>query len=320
MIIASALFHWGNHGVKLVGDVPSGLPHLALPDIAWSEIPSVVPVAFSCFIVILAQGAATSRAYALRYDDPFDENVDLVGLSLANVAAGCSGTFVVNGSPTKTAMVDTAGGRSQMSQLTTVTMVLLVLLFFTRPLSYLPSAVLSAIVFLIGVKLIDYRGLAEIGKKSREEFILALVTAAIVVLVGVEQGILAAMVLSLLDHVRHGYRPPTAIILHDPIEHWRMEEAAPGKMIEPGLVIYWFGADLYYANANYCSEQARMLVSRSPTPVRWLVVDTGAITDIDYTAGNMLRELQQDLAKQGVVLALTRVSDSPERGPAVASS
>ncbi len=314
MIIASALFHWGNNGVKLVGDVPSGLPHLTLPDVAWSEIPSVVPVAFSCFIVILAQGAATSRAYALRYDDPFDEDVDLVGLSLANVAAGCSGTFVVNGSPTKTAMVDTAGGRSQMSQLTTVAIVLLVLLFFTRPLSYLPSAVLAAIVFLIGVKLIDYRGLAEIGKKSREEFILALVTAAIVVLVGVEQGVLAAMVLSLLDHVRHGYRPPTAIILHDSIEHWRMEEAAPGKMIEPGLVIYWFGADLYYANANYCSEQARMLVSRSPTPVRWLVLDTGAIADIDYTAGNMLRELQHDLAKQGVVLALTRVSDALREG------
>ena len=174
MIIASALFHWGNNGVKLVGDVPSGLPHLTLPDVAWSEIPSVVPVAFSCFIVILAQGAATSRAYALRYDDPFDEDVDLVGLSLANVAAGCSGTFVVNGSPTKTAMVDTAGGRSQMSQLTTVAIVLLVLLFFTRPLSYLPSAVLAAIVFLIGVKLIDYRGLAEIGKRSREEFILRL--------------------------------------------------------------------------------------------------------------------------------------------------
>ena len=309
-IIASAIFHWGDHGLQLVGDVPSGLPALGLPHIAWSEVPSVVPVAFSCFIVILAQGSATSRAYALRYEDPFDENVDLVGLSLANVAAGCSGTFVVNGSPTKTAMVNTAGGRSQVSQLTTVAMVLLVLLFFTKPLSYLPSEVLSAIVFLIGVKLIDVRGLSEIGKKSREEMIVAVITAAIVVLVGVEQGIIVAMVLSLLDHVRHGYRPPTAIILRDPIEHWRMEKVAPGEMIEPGLVMYWFGADLYYANANYCSEQARMLVSRSPSPVRWLVVDTGAITEIDYTASIMLKDLQQDLAKQGVVLALTRVSDS----------
>jgi len=310
MIVASVIFHWADHGIKLVGSLPSGLPALVLPDVAWSEIPSVVPVAFSCFIVILAQGSATSRAYALRYEEPFDENVDLVGLSLANLAAGCSGTFVVNGSPTKTAMVDTAGGRSQVSQLATVAMVLLVLLFFTRPLSYLPSAALSAIVFLIGVKLIDYRGLLEIGKKSREECMLAIVTAGIVVILGVEQGIIAAMVLSLLDHVRHGYRPHTAIILTDPIEHWQMEKVAPGKMIEPGLVMYWFGADLYYANASYCSEQVRRLVSASPSPVRWLVIDTGAIADIDYTAAKMLRELHDDLAKQGVVLALTRVSDS----------
>jgi sulfate permease, SulP family len=98
-------------------------------------------VSVSCFIVILAQSANTSRAYALRYRERFDENLDLVGLALANAAAACSGTFVVNGSPTKTAMVDTAGSRSQLSHLATATMVLLVLLFLTGPLSHLPNAV-----------------------------------------------------------------------------------------------------------------------------------------------------------------------------------
>jgi high affinity sulfate transporter 1 len=308
MVAASAFFHWGSQGIKLVGEVPSGLPYLGLPDVSWNDLSLVLPIAFSCSIVILAQSAATSRAYALRYNDRFSENQDLVGLCLANVAAGCSGTFVVNGSPTKTAMVDAAGGRSQVAHLTTATTVLLVLLFFTKPLSYLPNAVLAAIVFLIGVKLIDYRGLAELSRKSRDEFILALATTATVVIVGVRQGILVAMILSLLDHLRHGYRPHTAIILGDPIEHWRMERVSPGEMIEPGLVMYWFGADLYYANANYFAAQARMLVTQSPSPVRWLVVDAGAITDIDYSAGNTLKELQQDLAKQGVVLALTRVS------------
>jgi MFS superfamily sulfate permease-like transporter len=244
----------------------------------------------------------------LRYNDRFSEDQDLLGLCLANVAAACSGTFVVNGSPTKTAMVDSAGGRSQIAHLTTAAMVLLVLLFLTRPLSYLPNAVLAAIVFLIGVELIDYRGLAELFRKSREEFILALVTTATVVIVGVREGILVAMILSLLDHLRHGYRPHTAIILADPVEHWRMEKVSPGEMIEPGLVMYWFGAGLYYANANYFAQQARMLVDQSPSRVRWLAVDAGAITDIDYSAGTTLKELQQDLANQGVVLALTRVS------------
>src|SRR5262249_48334236 len=152
--------HWGEKGVQVVGNVPSGLPRLGFPHITYGDVMMVLPISFSCFIVILAQSAATSRAYALRYRDHFNQNVDLIGLSFANAAAGCSSTFVVNGSPTKTAMVDTAGGRSQWAHLTTATVVLIVLLFLTRPLSFLPNAVLAAIVFLIGVKLIDYRGLA----------------------------------------------------------------------------------------------------------------------------------------------------------------
>ena len=182
--------------------------------------------------------------YAFRYGERFSEDTDLVGLSVANLAAGLSSTFVVNGSPTKTAMVDTAGGRSQIAHLTTAATVLVVLLFLTKPLSYLPNAVLAAIVFLIGVKLIKLRGLAEIRKKSRDEYVVALAIAAIVVFIGVKEGIIAAIVLSLLDHVRQGYRPHTAIILTDPVEHWRMESVVPGKMIEPGLVMYWLAPTL----------------------------------------------------------------------------
>ena len=310
MIAASVLFHWGDHGIKLVGDVPNGLPRLGLPNVAWNDVPLVLPIAFSCCIVILAQNAATSRVYAFRYGERFSEDTDLVGLSVANLAAGLSGTFVVNGSPTKTAMVDTAGGRSQIAHLTTAATVLLVLLFLTKPLSYLPNAVLAAIVFLIGVKLIKLRELAEIRKKSWTEYVVALAIAAIVLFIGVKQGIIAAMVLSLLDHVRQGYRPHTAIILTDPVEHWRMEPVVPGKMIEPGLVMYWFGAELYYANANYFAAQALHLVTHSPSPVRWLVVDAGAIADIDYSAGKTLKELQRECAKRGVALVLTRVSES----------
>ena len=178
------------------------------------------------------------------------------------------------------------------------------LLFLTKPLSYLPNAVLAAIVFHIGVKLIDLRGLVDIFKRSWDEYAVALVVAGVVLFVGVKQGILAAIVLSLLDHVRHGYRPHTAIILTDPLEHWRMEPVVPGKMIEPGLVMYWFGADLYYANASYFAEQALHLVSHSPSPVRWFVVDAGAITDVDCSAGKMLNELQRQLAPEASLWSL----------------
>ena len=310
MIAASARFHWGEHGLSVVGVVPSGLPRISVPEASWNDIALILPISFSCLVVILAQSAATSRAYALRYRERFSENVDLVGLSLANFAAGSSGTFVVNGSPTKTAIVDGAGGRSQVAHLTTAAVVVAVLLFLTRPLSYLPNAVLSTIVFLIGLKLIDLSALIDIRRKKPGEFALALATAAAVVFLGVEYGILLAMILSLLQHVRQGYRPKSAVILHDPVEHWRMHPVAPGKMIEPGVVLYWFGADLYYANANYFVEQAHLLVDQSPVPLRYLVVDSEAITSVDFSAGRSLIELQQDLAEKGVTLVLTRVTPS----------
>jgi high affinity sulfate transporter 1 len=308
---ASAYFNWGEHGIQIVGIVPSGLPQIGLPPIDWNDISLVIPLAASCFIVILAQSAATSRAYALRYRDNYSLNVDLIGLSLANFAAGCSSTFIVNGSPTKTAMVDGAGGRSQASHITTALVVLMVLLFLTRPLSFLPNAALAAIVFMVGIKLIDFRGLAEIYRKAPREFLVAIITAATVVFVGVKQGILLAVVLSLLQHVRRNYRPHTAVIMQDAAEQWRMEDAVPGKMIEPGLVMFWFGSDLFYANVGYFAELARNLVVESPTPVRWLVIDCGAIPSLDYSAGQALKELKQDLAQSGVTLALARIQLRP---------
>ncbi len=129
-ITLSWMLDLGQH-VKVLGAVPSGRPYLGLPEVQWSWdlFGKLVPTAFAMFVVILAQSAATSRAYAARYNENFSEDTDLVGLSLANIGAGLSGTFVVNGSPTKTQMVDSAGGRSQLSLLFMSLIVLLVLLF-----------------------------------------------------------------------------------------------------------------------------------------------------------------------------------------------
>jgi sulfate permease, SulP family len=309
-IAVSAIFHLGDLGVLLVGQVPGGLPALKAPDVAWGDVPHVIEVAFSCFIVILAQSAATSRAYATRYREEFSANGDLVGLCLANVAAAFTGTFIVNGSPTQTATVDAAGGRSQLAHAVTAATMVPVLLFLTGYLSDLPEAALASIVFYIGIRLIKVASLVEVFKKSRDEFWIALITAGTVVAVGVREGILLALVLSLLEHVRRGYRPPTGVILRDSKDHVRMEPAAPGQMIEPGLVLYWFGGELYYANASFFAEQARSLAVRSQPPVRWLVVSAGAIPNVDYSAAEAIRELQQDLAKEGTVLAMAFVSPS----------
>lgn len=211
-ILISYFFNLSGRGAILLGTAPDGLPKLGLPQVPLNLniLKQLFPISISMFIVILAQSAATSRAYATRYGEHLSENIDLVGLGIANIGAGLSGTFVVNGSPTKTQMVDSSGGRSQLAQLAAAAIVLLVLFFLTEPLTYLPEAVLSAVVFLIGLELIDIKGMRQILIERPYEFWVALITAASVVFIGVEEGILFAILLSLLIHTRHGYKPKNA--------------------------------------------------------------------------------------------------------------
>jgi sulfate permease, SulP family len=304
-IMASWLFNFAGQGITLVGAVPSGLPSFSLPAVALNEIPQVLGIALSCCIVIVAQSAATSRAYAFRYSENFKENMDLEGLAAANLAAGLTGTFVVNGSPTKTEIVDTAGGRSQIAQLATVAVVLVVILLLTQPISYLPNTVLAAIVFSIGIRLIDIKRMQSIFKNHREEFYLAVVTATTVVFVGVKEGIVLAIILSLLLHVRHSYHPHSAIIIPDENRIWQPIPVRLGAVSAPGLIIYRFSRDLFYANTTFFSEEVQSLAKSAESPIKWFILEARAITGIDYSASQTLRDVTQELSAQGVTLVLS---------------
>jgi sulfate permease, SulP family len=306
-ISASAFWDFAARGIAVIGPVAGGLPHLGLPNVSWHEVELLIPVAGSCFVMIVAQSAAVARIYATRNHQLLDENADLVGLCVANTAAGLSGTFVVNGSPTQTAMVENSGGRSQLAHVAAAAVVALVLLFFTRPLQYLPRCVLGAIVFIVAIRLVDLRGLRSIRNESPGEFLLAVATTGVVVLVGVERGIVFAMVLSLLRIVHHSYRPHTAVLMKGEAGLWQLIPVVPGAVTEPGLVIYRFGAPLFYANAGGFSDEIRLLVGPAPSPVRWVIVDAGAITHVDYTAARVVRELQQNLAERHVELVFAHV-------------
>jgi sulfate permease, SulP family len=306
-IAASAIWDFARHGIEIIGPVAGGLPHLGLPHMSWKDVELLVPVAASCFVMIVAQSAATARVYAVRHHQHLDEDADLVGLSAANAVAALSGTFVVNGSPTQTAMVESSGGKSQIAQIATAAVVALVLLFLTGPLQFLPRCVLGAIVFVIAIRLVDLRGLWGIRRESPGEFTLALMTAAVVVIVGVEQGIVLAMVVSLLRIVQHSYHPHTAVLVEGETGIWCAIAAVPGALTEPGLIVYKFGAALFYANAGRFADGVRSLVGPAPSQVRWLVVDAGAITNVDYTAARVVRELQADLVQCGVGLAFAHV-------------
>lgn len=313
-VIAAIVLSWSidlkSHGVHVLGSVPSGLPRIGLPEVPWSWelLQRLFPTAFAMSIVILAQSAATSRAYAARRNEQFSENLDMVGLALANFGAGLSGTFVVNGSPTKTQMVESAGGRTQLAQLTTTAIIFLVLLFLTKPLAYMPTAVLSAVVFLIGVELIDIDGMRNILAVRPAEFWVALITAAVVVLVGVEQGILLAIVLSLLNHTRHGYRPKNSVLVCDEAEGWRTIPVETPRQLRPGLMVYRFNHSMYYANSEQLSKQIPELASTAKPTLSWFCIDATAVDDVDYTAAATLRSLYSLLKQKSIRLVFVDVA------------
>ena len=323
-ILAGSFFHLDKSGVKLLGSVPSGLPRFGLPDVPWSWtlIQQLLPTAAAMFVVILAQSAATSRAFAAIDNESLDENTDITGLALANVGAALSGTFVVNGSPTKTQMVHSAGGRSQLAQITASFIALFVLLFLTRPLELLPEAALAAIIFRIGFDLVDVQGMRRIFSARPSEFWIALVTMLAVVFVGVQQGILFAAVLSLLDHTRQGYRPHNSLVVQDEEHRLRAQPISalshgsrrggmhPSSLqAEPGLMIYRFSHSVYYANSELLFCQVTELLAAAEPPLQWLCLDAAAIDDIDFTGAATLRALHESLRKADVKLVFAHVSD-----------
>jgi SulP family sulfate permease len=293
-------------GVAVVGPVPRGLPHLGPPALSLHDATALLGAALSMFVVILAQSAATSRAYAGKYEEPFSQDTDLVGLGAANVAAAFSGTFVVNGSPTKTQMLDSAGGRSQLAQLTTAAVVLIVLLVLTGPVAYLPNAALAAVVFLIAIELIDVKGMRRILACRRHEFAVALLTAAAVVALGVEAGIVLAVVASVIDHLRHSYHPLSSVLVKSPAGHWQPAPVLPGARTEEGLVVYRFGTSLYYANASRLIDDVTALAEQG-SPLQWMVLDCAAIGDVDYTAAAVLTRVIEHLRKRHIRFAASTV-------------
>ena len=306
-IIASETVLRSMSSLAFVGSVTGGLPHLALPHVPRGDLGGLVALSLSLALVILAQSAATSRAYALRYDEPFDEERDLVGLGLANLGAMVSGTYVVNGSPTKTEIVDGVGARSQRVALVTAAISVVALFTIAGPLNHLPVAVLAAVVVTIALRLVKLRDLTAIFAQRRDEGVVAILTAASVLAFGVEIGILVSVVVCLINHVRRGYDPRNYVMETDTEGNWVASSVEAGTPIRPGLFLYRFEASLYYANVEKLTAEVTMLASKPG--IREICIDASAIPDVDYSAGQELLSLAKDLGERGVSITITHCID-----------
>ena len=312
-IAVSGVFHLSSHGVAVVGQLNGGLPKAGLPDAPWTELERLwVPIA-AIAVIALTQSAATSRSQAAVDGVDVDDSADLRGLGLANIISGLGGSFPVSGSPTKTRVVVEAGSHSQVAQLASAGVTLIVLVSATGLIALLPSAVLAAVVFVIGVDLVDLGKLRRVAAVRRDEFAVAVLTGVCVLAFGVEVGMAAAVLLSLAVLIGRVYRPYTAVLVpaSPPGSSEALHEAAPlpGVVTAPGLVVFRFGARLFYANVHSFYRTVLGLITGASPPLDWLVLDLRAVGDIDYTAAETLIQLHREVSSRGIRLVLAGVDE-----------
>jgi len=313
-LIASILLVAGaglvSHGVQVVGSIHRGLPSFAVPSATFEQARHLLVPALTIAFIVVAQTAATVRgAGRAAVGTRWDFEVDLIGIGAGNVVAGVSGAFPVNASPPRSAVVDTAGGRSQVTSLVAALVVLGVVLLATGLLKDLPKATLGAILVFVATRLIRLKTLRQVLAFSHSEFGLALFTGLVVALVGIEQGVVTAMALSLADRTRRAARPSHAILGREPgTDHWIPDDIGRPTEQVPGVLVYLPYGPLWYGNADYMRFNIPAAIKEAGRPITALVLDTEGMSDIDYTAAQAFGALVNDLKGSGVRTVIARSS------------
>ena len=310
MTITVAVFGWDQKGVAVLGTVPSGLPSLTLPRVPPTGYLDLLPGAMAVVAITLCEALLLVRSYNRKHNTKADGDQVLFAYGLTSIASGFTGSLVSGPSASRTAAMDAAGSRTQLSSLVAAATVALVMVFFTDALAYLPTAALAGVVASAVLNLIEVEELRELWYMRRSEFWIAAVCLLSVLAFGPLQAVIIAFLLATIDVLRRASRPGT----------WVLREAADGSHFVPtetdhppdpsGIIIYRFGAPLYFANANLFEEEVEKLVTQAATPVKWLVLDAEAMVDIDTTGEEVLHQVLTWLANRGVTVALSRANPS----------
>lgn len=311
-IVATKVFGLHHWGIEVVGAVPPGLPALQWPTITWGMVTTLIPAAFSIAVVILAQSLAVIRSAAARHEEKVNDNQDLMALGLANATSAVVGGFAINGSPPRTSAGEMAGGRSQLVNVMMAGLIGVVLLVATGLFEYVPSASLAAVVFTIGLHLVKYRELKEILVMRRSEFAIAMAALGGVAVMGVQRGVMVAVVLSLIERLRRQYHPHDEVLLRDgQFTEWAADRFTSGRHTvdaPDGLLIYRFSDALFFENSGYFLERVTQVVAEAKLPVKTVILDTSAISDIDYTAAQTIGRLVAQLNADDIEFGLAHVS------------
>jgi len=304
--LAVVVFDLQRYGVAVVGDVPSGLPTPALPDVG--DLSGLLLPAVGVLVVGYTDTVLTARAFAVGTGDPVDANQELLALGTANIGAGLLRGFPVSSSGSRTALAVAGGARTQMYSFVTLAFVAAVLLFAGPMLALFPSAALGALVVYAAVRLVDVAGFRKLAAFRRTEVLLALAALAGVVVLDILTGVLLAVGLSVAEMLHRVARP------HDAVQGFVPDLAGmhdiddyPSATTVPGLLVYRYDSPLFFANAENFRRRALDAVATQAEPVRWFVLNVEANVEVDSTGLEALEALRAELTARGIEFALARV-------------
>ena len=297
-------------GVSVLGALPQGLPALAFPLITHSDIFPVLLGGLAVALVSFADTSVLSRVYAARAGTFVDPNQEMVGLGVANLAAGIFQGFPISASASRTPVAEAAGAKTQLAGIVGAIAVAGLLLVAPSLLRNLPTATLAAVVIASAIALIEIRDLRRIYRIQRWEFWLSMVCMAGVAVLGAIEGIALAIVIAVIEFLWDGWRPHFAVLGRvDGVKGYHDITRYPDARIIPGLVLFRWDAPLFFANAELFRDHALDAVAASPTPVRWLVVSAEPVTSVDVTAADVLEELDHTLCAAGIELCFAEMKD-----------
>jgi high affinity sulfate transporter 1 len=297
-------------GISVVGSLPQGLPVPRLPLLPLDSLGSILTGGIAVALVSFADTSVLSRTYAARLRTPVDSNQEMVGLGIANVAAGFFQGFPVSSSSSRTPVAEAAGARTQLTGVVGALAIALLLVFAPSLLQDLPNTALAAIVIASAIGLIEVADLRRIYRIQRWEFWLSITCLAGVAVFGAVPGIAVAVVMAVIEFLWDGWRPHSAVLGRvDGVEGYHDITRYPQARLIPGLILFRWDAPLFFANAEFFHDRVLEAVSRSTTPVRWLVVTAEPVTSIDVTAADAIVELDGVLRAAGIEMCFAEMKD-----------
>jgi high affinity sulfate transporter 1 len=312
-IAATSVFSLASHGVDLVGVLPKGFPPLTLPHVGLADLGPLIGGALGIALVSLADTISTATAFAARTGQEIDGNGEMIGIGVANLAAGLFQGFPVSTSGSRTAVAERSGAKTQLTGITGAVLITLMIVLVPGLFRNLPQPALAAVVITASLSLADIPGTVRLWRQRKAEFLLSVAAFLGVALLGVLAGIAIAVGLSILNVFRRAWWPYDTVLGRvDGLAGYHDTRSYPGASQLPGLVIYRFDAPLFFANAKTFRDEVRRLAAAEPKP-RWIVIAAEPVTDVDTTASDVLEDLDEALNAEGISLVFAELKDPVRR-------